>query len=108
MPPRPPRLPRSTSPWPPRQPDKQTTTEEFPARKKRQGRTAPGHIRQVPAGVHLGGVTRRFLTYSSPSRSPDPPHLTVLKRPGFVGAACHPPWHLPSRAAPSFNHPAAT
>ncbi len=36
---------------------------------------------------HQGGVTRRFLAYSSPSRSPDPNHLAVLARPGFVRAA---------------------
>jgi len=36
---------------------------------------------------HQGDVTRRFLTYSSPSRSPDPNHLAVLARPGFVRAA---------------------
>jgi hypothetical protein len=34
-----------------------------------------------------GAVTRRFLAYSSPSRSPDPDHLAVLARPGFVRAA---------------------
>ena len=36
---------------------------------------------------HQGGVTRRFLAYSSPSRSPNPNHLAVLARPGFVRAA---------------------
>jgi hypothetical protein len=36
---------------------------------------------------HQGDVTRRFLTYSSPSRTPDPNHLAVLARPGFVRAA---------------------
>jgi hypothetical protein len=40
---------------------------------------------------HQGGVTRRFLAYSSPSRSPNPNHLAVLARPGFVRAApAHP------------------
>src|SRR6185437_6297648 len=34
-----------------------------------------------------GGVPHRFLAYSFPSRSPDPAHLTVLNRPGFVRAA---------------------
>src|SRR5262249_23530391 len=29
----------------------------------------------------------RFLAYSFPPRSPDPHHLAVLTRPGFVGAA---------------------
>ena len=36
---------------------------------------------------HQGGVTRRFLAYSSPSRSPNPNQLAVLARPGFVRAA---------------------
>jgi hypothetical protein len=34
-----------------------------------------------------GGVPRRFLAYSFPSRSPDPGHLAVLTYPGFVRAA---------------------
>src|SRR5215472_7773357 len=34
-----------------------------------------------------GGVPHRFLAYSSSSRSPGPPHLAVLRRPGFVRAA---------------------
>jgi hypothetical protein len=34
-----------------------------------------------------GGVTRRFLAYSSPSRLPDPDHLAVLTHPGVVRAA---------------------
>jgi hypothetical protein len=32
----------------------------------------------------------------------------VLTRPGFVGAACHPPQHLPDQAAPSSLAPAAS
>ena len=36
---------------------------------------------------HQGGVTRRFLAYSSPSRLPDPDHLAVLVGPGVVRAA---------------------
>jgi len=47
----------------------------------------PARIRQVRAGVEVKDVKRRFLTYSLPPRSPDPPHLAVLTRPGFVGAA---------------------
>ena len=35
----------------------------------------------------LKDVKRRFLAYSFPPRSPDPPHLAVLERPGFVRAA---------------------
>ena len=32
-------------------------------------------------------VQRRFLAYSFPPRSPDPPHLAVPERPGFARAA---------------------
>jgi len=39
---------------------------------------------------------------------PDPHHLAVLARPGPVGAACHPPRHLPVQAAPSFFTPTAS
>ena len=68
----------------------------------------PAHIHQIRAGRSLRDVTRRFLAYSFPSRSPDPHHLAVLARPGFVGAASHPPRHLPDQAAPSSNRPATT
>jgi hypothetical protein len=47
----------------------------------------PAQIHQVRAGTSLRDVKRRFLAYSSPSRSPDPRHLAVLTRPGFVRAA---------------------
>jgi hypothetical protein len=47
----------------------------------------PAHIHQVRAGEGLRDVKRRFLAYSSPSRSPDSDHLAVLARSGFVGAA---------------------
>ena len=36
---------------------------------------------------HKGGVTRRFLAHSSPSRLPDPAHPVVLDRPVVVRAA---------------------
>jgi hypothetical protein len=55
---------------------------------KEQVRAAPGPdppgFEPVP---HKGAVSHRFLAYSSPSRSPDPAHLAVLARPGFVRAA---------------------
>src|SRR3954452_7713353 len=54
----------------------------------RQVRAAPGPDPPDFEPVsHKGTVTRRFLAYSSPSRSPDPHHLAVLTRPGFVRAA---------------------
>ena len=49
-------------------------------------RSRPRSTRFEPV-PHQGAVTRRFLAYSSPSRSPDPGHLAVLARPGFVRAA---------------------
>jgi hypothetical protein len=39
---------------------------------------------------------------------PNPSHLTVLARPGLVGAASHPPRHLPDQAAPSSITPATS
>jgi hypothetical protein len=61
---------------------------EFPAHTLGRVRAAPG---PDPPGFepvsHKGVVTRRFLAYSSPSRLPDPYHLAVLARPGFVRAA---------------------
>jgi hypothetical protein len=61
---------------------------EFPARHEEQVRAAPG---PDPPGFgpvsHKGAVSHRFLAYSSSSRSPDPAHLAVLDRPGFVRAA---------------------
>jgi hypothetical protein len=39
------------------------------------------------AGASLRDVKRRFLSYTSASRLPDPTHLAVLDRPGFVAAA---------------------
>ena len=49
-------------------------------------RSRPRSTRFEPV-PHQGAVTRRFLAYSSPARSPDPGHLAVLARPGFVRAA---------------------
>ena len=61
---------------------------EFPTRTSERVRTASS---PDPPGsswrLIKGGVTRRFLAYSSPTRSPDPNHLAVLTRPGFVRAA---------------------
>jgi hypothetical protein len=43
------------------------------------------------------------LRYASRSRLPDPTHLAVLDRPGFVRAASRPPLHLQGQAALSFT-----
>jgi hypothetical protein len=73
-------------------------------------RRSPAQIRQVRAGgLPLRGVHALVhCRYTFPSCLPDPHHLTVLARPGFVRAACHPPRRLPSQAALSFTRPAAT
>ena len=67
-------------------------------------------IHQVPAGGSLlrGVHTLVHCRYTFPSRSPDPDHLTVLTRPGFVRAACRPPPRPRDQAALNFNRPAAT
>lgn len=51
---------------------------------------------------------RRFLAYTFPSRLPDPRHLAVLTRPGFVRAACHPYPAPPGAGCPQLRNPAAT
>jgi len=60
---------------------------EFPARTSGQVRAAPRPYPPDLSWCHQGGVTRRFLAYSSPPRSPNSNHLAVLARPGFVRAA---------------------
>jgi hypothetical protein len=67
----------------------------------------PAQIRQIRAGRALRDVQRRFLAYSSPSRSPDPHHLAVLARPGLVRAAPTLP-APPGTGCPQLQHPAAT
>jgi hypothetical protein len=57
---------------------------------------------------HIEGRRRRFLAYAFPSRLPDPHHLAVLTRPGFVRAAPTPPRHLPELGCPQLRSPAAT
>ena len=85
------------------------TTREVPRQPNiQQGRTASSPDPPGSSWCALRRRRRRFLAYSSPSRLPDPHHLAVLARPGFVGAASRPPRHLPDQAAPSFNRPAAT
>lgn len=52
-----------------------------------QGHTASSPYPPDSSWRALRRRKRRFLAYSSPSRSPNPHHLAVLARPGFVGAA---------------------
>ena len=69
----------------------------------------PAQIRQVGAGSTITEVQPlvhsryTFLPYS-----PDPDHLAVLARPGFVRAASHPPQRLLGQAALNFDPAAAT
>ena len=59
----------------------------------------------------MKGRKRRFPSYSFPSRSPDPRHLAVLARPGFVRAAPALPGttriRLPSASPPCCDKTAA-
>jgi hypothetical protein len=59
----------------------------------------------------MKGVKRRFLAYSFPPRSPSPPYLAVLERPGFVRAAPALPaatrFRLPSATATCCDRPQA-
>ena len=106
-----PRLPRSTSPWPPGRPSADPPRSS-PPRPSRAGahRARPRSARFEPVS-RLRDVQRRFLAYSSPSRSPDPHHLAVLARPGFVRAAPTLPGtsriRLPSASPPCCDRTAA-
>ncbi len=73
-------------------------------------RCCPAQICQVRAGGSLlrGVHTLVHCRYTVLSRSPNPHDLTVLVRPGFVRAACHPPRRSPDQAALSFATLAAT
>jgi hypothetical protein len=73
-------------------------------------RCNPAHIRQDGAGGALlrGFTPRVHFRYTFLICSPNPWHLTMLPRPGFVRAACHPCWRSPVRAALSLSAAAAT
>jgi hypothetical protein len=82
---------RRTTPDPqPSRVDYLSPTKEFPDHATFR---AAGAHRDQPVSVRIElvgakeALHHRFLAYSSPSRSPNPRHLTVLTRPGFVRAA---------------------
>ena len=79
--------------------------QEFSLRDEGARRTAPG---PDPPGssrsVIKGRITPVPLVLLS-VMLPDPHHLAVLARPGPVGAACHPPRHLPGSGCPQLPHP---
>src|SRR5205823_791296 len=68
----------------------------------------PAHIHQVGAGSSLTERRHWFLSYTFPSRLPDPHRLAVPARPVVVRAASRPPRRLPGQTALSFNPAAAT
>jgi hypothetical protein len=88
------------------------TARKFPPQTAHSGthRARPASAR-FRAGVKIKDVKRRFLAYSFPPRSPDPPHLAVLRRPGFVRAAPALPGatriRLPSATPPCCDKTAA-
>ena len=70
---------------------------------------SPAHIHQVRAGSTITEVQPLVHSrYTFLPCSPDPYHLAVLARPGFVRAAFHPPQRLLDQAALNFNPAAAT
>jgi len=82
--------------------------QEFSLRDEGARRTAPG---PDPPGSSRSVIKGRMTPVPLVLLSvmlPDPHHLAVLARPGPVGAACHPPRHLPVQAAPSFLTPTAS
>ena len=88
------------------------TARKFPPQRHTAGRTAPGpHPPGSGPVSKIKDVKRRFLAYSFPPRSPDPPHLAVLGRPGFVRAAPTLPGttriRLPSATPPCCDRTAA-
>ncbi len=85
-----------------------TPPQEFPVVDHNGCAPFPAQIHQVRAGVAFRDVKRRFLAYSSPFRSPDPPHLAVLERPGFVRAAPTRTGTTRAQAALSSTRPTAT
>jgi hypothetical protein len=88
------------------------TAPEVPAASVHGGthRARPVSARFEPVS-QLKDVKRRFLAYSFPPRSPDPHHLAVLARPGFVRAAPALPaatrTRLPSATATCYDRPPA-
>jgi hypothetical protein len=102
---------RRPSPWPPRAAGSHHPRSSPPPDRDSGCAPLPAQIRQVRAGEGLRDVRRRFLAYSSPSRSPGLHHLTVLAHPGLVGAAPTLPGttriRLPPAPRTRYDRPAA-
>ena len=99
-----PRVRRRHSSWPPRRP--LHTTRESPTTVWACTAPRPISARFEPVYL-LRGVRRWFLTYTFPSRLPDPDHLAVPARPGVVRAAPTLPGVSRLRL-PQLHRPAAT
>jgi hypothetical protein len=70
---------------------------------------SPAQICQIRAGSTITEVPPLVHSrYTFPPCSPDPDHLAVLARPGFVRAASHPSQRLLGQAALNFDPAAAT
>ena len=80
------------------------TTPEVPAATAHGGtrRARPVSARFEPVS-QLKDVKRRFLAYSFPPRSPDPPHLAVLDTSRLCQGCSHPPRHHADQAALSYS-----
>jgi hypothetical protein len=102
-----PRLPRSSSSWPPGQPPKTSQRVPRPTTSGRV-RAAPGPYPPDLSRSKFEGRKRRFLAYSFPSRSPGPSHLAVLTRPGFVRGRLPPSPAPPGSGCPQLHLPGAT
>ena len=70
---------------------------------------SPAQICQIRAGSTITEVPPLVHSrYTFPPCSPNPDHLAVLARPGFVRAASHPPQRFLGQAALNFDPAAAT
>ena len=80
------------------------TTPEVPAATAHGGtrRARPVSARFEPVS-QLKDVKRRFLAYSFPPRSPDPPHLAVLDSSRLCQGCSRPPRHHADQAALSYS-----
>jgi hypothetical protein len=79
------------------------TSRKFPPPSGGSARCARPISARFEPVAQVKDVKRRFLAYSFPPRSPDPPHLAVLARPGFVRAAPTLPATMSDQAALSYS-----
>ena len=106
-----PRLPRSTSPWPPTEPPMNRPGVPRPPPNGNGLGAGARRSRPTSARFGAGSVLRDFVTpvprVLLPSRLPDPHHLAVLACPGVVRTAPTLP-APPGSGCPQLHRPAAT